>query len=147
MNGNQLLTGRQRKSMKGQQWCNVSKAPLAVNFLCLCVIGWTDAHGSHSVGHWNREGLGRWQRYQHEVEIPTRHHLCSASGFYSSDRLTHSISIPGIPQQLISSSLSQGHCQFLPPAILDSWAHIPAVTPALKTITCLSGFQSPSSPD
>lgn len=34
----------------------------------------------------------------------TQHHLCSASGFYSSDRLTQPISFPGIPQWLINTA-------------------------------------------
>lgn len=129
--------------MKGQQWCNVSNAPLAI-ILFACVRLVKQMHTVHTQLVTGIGGvLGRWWRYQRAVEIPTRHHLCSASGFYSSDRLTHSISIPGIPQQLISSSLSQGHCLFLHPTILDSWPHIPTVTLASKKVMCLSGFESP----
>lgn len=56
--------------------------------------------------NWSLESTG----IRPMMEIPscsstshfTEHHLCSASGFYSPDRLVHPISIPGIPQRLIN---------------------------------------------
>lgn len=100
-NGNQWLTGRWRKSM---ECCDVMfQSTIGCKF-SLLVADWLNRHILYgwSLESWGGGGgVGRWWRYQHAVEIPTRHHLCSASGFYSSNRLTNSISIPGIPQQLI----------------------------------------------
>lgn len=70
--------------------------------LACTVCGETNVQCSDCwTGQWTRGGI------MPMMEIPScssTYHLCSASGFYSPDRLAHPISIPGIPQRLINTA-------------------------------------------
>lgn len=68
---------------------------------------------------------------------PTKYYLCSASGFYSPDRLTHPISVPGILQRFIHTALSPKdtvYCHIHDPGFL---AYIPTMQSGSLCSHCL----------
>lgn len=119
INRNQHLPERWRKSLYCQQICNVC---MICHKSCAHAISQTHAHCSYCwVGHWNWVELGRLWRCHYAVQIPTRYHLCSASGFYPSDRSAH-FQCRNLSAAYHHSSFSQGHNPFPYP-----WSRIPGL--------------------